>query len=56
MAPTIESLNKELKTMKTDIRLIKSFILEHYELSDEAKSALKKARETPESEYVTPES
>ena len=38
--------------MRRDVELIKHILEEDYELSEEAKEALAKARKTPESEYV----
>ena len=52
MATSIEMLHKELVGIKKDIEYIKQMIQEDFELSDEAKKALKEARKTPESEYV----
>ncbi len=49
---TIDSLNKEITEIKKDIKFIKHALKEDYELSEEAKEGLKKARETEESEYV----
>ena len=52
MAITIETVHKELVGLKKDIEFIKHALSEDFELSDEARKALKAARETPESEYV----
>jgi len=52
MATSIETVHKELKSMRQDLAFIKNLLREEYELSDEAKSALAKARKTPESTYV----
>ena len=52
MATTIETIHAELHEIKKDVSFIKNILSEEYELSAEAKKALKEARETPESEYV----
>lgn len=52
MATTIEIVHQELVGLKKDIEFIKHALSEDFEFSDEAKKALKEARETPESEYV----
>ncbi len=52
MATAIESLQKEIHFIRTDLEYIKSVITEDFELSEHAKKELKEARETPESEYV----
>ena len=43
---------KELRDIKKDVKFIKNVLSEDFELSNQAKKALKEARETPESEYV----
>lgn len=48
----INTIHKELVVLKRDVALIKSMLREDFELSEHAKRELKKARETPESEYV----
>lgn len=45
-------LHKDLEDIKRDIALIKNILIEDYELSNEAKEALAKARKTPRSEYI----
>jgi hypothetical protein len=52
METTIEHLHKDISYLKRDVELIKHILDEDYELSEEAKKALARARETPESEYV----
>lgn len=52
MATTIETLHQDIMELKKDIEFIKNVISENFELSVNAKRALKEARETPESEYV----
>jgi len=52
MTTTIEQLYKDIAYLKRDVELIKHILEEDYELSEEAKKALAKARETPESEYI----
>ena len=52
MALTNESISKDIISMKRDLELIKHLLEEVFELSDYAKKALKKARETSEEEYV----
>lgn len=49
---TIESLHRELMGIKLDLDFIKNLLSERFELSAEARNALREARETPESEYV----
>ena len=48
----MEMIHKEILELKKDIKYIKTLLKEDFELSDHAKNSLKKARETPESEYV----
>ncbi|HLC64970.1 MAG TPA: hypothetical protein VJI46_02480 [Candidatus Nanoarchaeia archaeon] len=52
MATTIESIHDELVHIRRDVEFIRSVVSEDFELSDEAKLALDKARRTPESEYI----
>ena len=52
MAVTNEELQKEIQELKKEMRLIKSLLDEDFDLSDEAKKALREARETPEDQYV----
>ncbi len=52
MASESKQILEELKEIKSDLDYIKDVLSEDYELSDEAKKALKEARETPESEYA----
>ena len=49
---TLKTIHKDVVRLYTDIELIKNILLEEYELSDWAKKEIKKARETPESEYI----
>jgi len=52
MASESKQILEELKEIKSDLDYIKDVLSEDYELSEEAKKALKEARETPESEYA----
>ena len=52
MATTIDALHQELADIKKDVEFIKHILSEDFELSNEAKQALKEARETPASEYI----
>ena len=52
MATQQIAIEQELKHIRTDLEYIKHLLAEDFELSDEARTALKEARETPESEYV----
>ena len=47
MATEIETLHKEILDIKNDLAYIKNILSEEYELSDEAKKQLEKARKTP---------
>jgi hypothetical protein len=49
---SIETVHKEIKELREDVAQIKKLLREDFELSDEAKSSLLKARKTPESKYV----
>ena len=51
MSVTMQSLHQEIEDLRKDVDMLKDILSENVELSDEAKSALKHARETPESEY-----
>lgn len=51
MAVTLSAISQELHQIRKDVEFIKRILSEDFELSDEAKRALKEARETPESEY-----
>lgn len=46
------AIEQDIADIKKDIEYIKNALDEGYELSDEAKAAIKKARATPKSEYV----
>lgn len=52
MDTSIEDLHEDIVGIKKDLEFIKNVLSENYELSDYAKKALHKARNTPESEYV----
>ena len=52
MGTTIESLHEDILGLKEDIAFIKNILTEDLRLSFHAKKGLKKARETPESEYT----
>ncbi|MEA2054957.1 MAG: hypothetical protein U9O96_07645 [Candidatus Thermoplasmatota archaeon] len=52
METTIEHLSKDIACLRRDVELIKHMLEENYELSEEGKEALARARETPESEYI----
>ena len=52
MATSIETIHQEIVGIKKDLQFIKIALSENYELSDYAKDALKKARETSELKYV----
>ena len=49
---TLEVINKNIEKLYNEVELIKSILLEEYGLSGWAKKELKKARETPEEEYI----
>ncbi len=48
----LKTIHQDLKAMKRDIELIKHILEEEYELSDEAKNELAKARATPGEKYI----
>jgi len=52
---SLETIHKDLKNLQKDMKLIKHAIAEDFELSDEAKNELEKARKTPREEYVSQE-
>ena len=52
MATTIENLHQDMLALRKDVAFIKHVLSEDFELSEEASRGLRKARETPESEYV----
>jgi len=52
MATSMETIHQDLIVLKKDIDFIKHIVSEDFELSGYAKSDLKEARETPESEYA----
>lgn len=52
MATSIETIHKDLSYLKKDMEFIKNILSESVELSESARTALKKARQTPESKYV----
>jgi len=47
-----KELKDELRNIRKDLAEIKHLLREDFELSDRAKKALKKARETPEEQYL----
>ena len=49
---TLEIINKNIENLYNEVKLIKSILSEEYELSEWAKKELKKARETPQEEYI----
>ena len=49
---TLEVINKNIEKLYNEVKLIKNILSEEYELSKWAKGELKKARETPEDEYI----
>lgn len=51
MAKPIETMKEDIRVLKEDVEFLKKAIKEDYELSQTALNALKKARQTPESEY-----
>ncbi len=53
MMATLKQLETEIIKLKKEVAKIKSIVLDEGELTDWAKKALKKARETPLSEYST---
>lgn len=53
MTTTIETIHQDILELRNDIQTIRDILSEDFELSDYAKKALKQARKTPESEYVT---
>ncbi|MBI2971010.1 MAG: hypothetical protein HYY37_01170 [Candidatus Aenigmarchaeota archaeon] len=53
MPADLEKIQKDLAGLKRDIAFIKHVLVEEYEMSGYAKKALKKARETPKSKYVS---
>ena len=52
MVSTLETIGQELQHIRKDVEFIKVVLSEDFELSEQAKLALKEARETVESEYV----
>jgi hypothetical protein len=49
----IKDMKKDMYKLMTDVALIKSVLFEERELTDWAKSELKKAREGNEEEYIS---
>ncbi len=47
----LEHMHEDLESMKKDVALIKHFLLEEGELTEEAKRRLEEARRTPDAEY-----
>ena len=52
MGTTIETLHEDILGLKKDIAFIRNVLTEDFELSEQAKKELKKARETPSSKYT----
>ena len=52
MTASTKVLKKEVKELREEVDFLKEVIKEDYELSDEAKKGLEKARSTPISEYT----
>ena len=52
MAVSIQTIHQELRELRRNVEIIKAAIVPEGDLTPYAKRALKKARETPESEYV----
>ena len=52
MAITIEHLHKDIIEIKNELTLIRNLLYEDFELTDEAKEALDKARKTPKKQYI----
>jgi len=52
MEASLESIRGEVQALRKDVEFIMNILKEDYELSDEAKEALRAARETPEVDYV----
>jgi D-ribose pyranose/furanose isomerase RbsD len=50
-----KQIQEDLEYIKTELNLIKHILSEDFELSDEAKKSLEKARKTPRSQYVSHE-
>lgn len=53
METEIKDIRKDMHRLMTDVALIKSVLFEERELTDWAKSELKKAREGNEEEYIS---
>lgn len=51
---TLETMHEEIEEIRSGVRRILE-ILEEYELTEEAKKALKEARATSEDEYISHE-
>ncbi len=50
---TLKTIHSDIRKLYSDVELIKNLLFEKYELSGWAKEELKKARDTPENEYVS---
>ena len=48
----LQHMHTDLEELKKDIAVIKHILTEEGKLSDYAKTALKEARATPDSEYI----
>ena len=55
MTTKIENLNKDIQEIKRELYLIKHILAEDYELIDYAKKALKQAKKTPKSKFISHE-
>lgn len=52
MKMSVESLQKEVLSLKREVDILKTILEENDDLSKEAKEALRHARRSPDSEYV----
>lgn len=52
MAVTLEKLNKDIQEIKLELHRISHILKEDFELSEEVKEELEKARKEPLSRYV----
>ena len=52
---TLEHLEREIKDLRKDVRVVIDLLQEDFELSDHAKKLLKNSRQKPDSEYVSHE-
>jgi len=52
---TLNVVNRNIKKLYDEVRLIRNIVSEEYELSDWAKKELREARAIPESELISHE-